>query len=123
MDGRLPGLILGAETARFIDCQSCDHSLRWWSGFWLRIRTWERAVHQRVDGLRCLLVSQQLGNPEIDGPAAWESSYSAYLQAVESAAPWLAEQVRQAGSMDRLQALHYLNRAPELLGIPEALHG
>ena len=76
-----------------------------------------------MDRLRCQLVSQQLGNPEIDSEKAWEQAYSAYLQAVASAAPWLAEQVRQAGSMERLQALHYLNRAPELLGLPEALHG
>lgn len=123
MEGRLPGLIAGAETARFIDCSTCDDTLRWWSGFWLRVRTWERHVLLGVDTLKCQLVAQQLGNPEIDSKAAWEQSYEAYLQAVSSAAPWLAEQVRQAGSMERLQALHYLNRAPELLGIPEAVNG
>ena len=118
MDSRLVALISAAEAAGAINSASCDHSLRWWRGLWLRLDAYERSLSAMMASATLLSGSALMANPALTESSRDTLAGSvdrARLTLVKALTPWIDVAQDEAAQHDALIAEYLLLTRPELL--------
>jgi hypothetical protein len=108
-------LLADAAYAGAVDCASYDYSTRWWISTSIKLRFYQQKTEANSLAKELDTLLAQMASGKYESAQALTAISRTIENWESNVAPWLRSASAEAFTHERLQAIWYLNYAPEAL--------